>query len=155
MTLGLSRFSGLALLEMSRLISVSAGLFVILTSGCGGQTDGRVPVSGTVVLDSQPLDRGSLELHPLDTTGTISGGTVRDGLFEIEADQGPKPGKYQVRIFAAGGAFEADPNAPPGPEAETPGATERVPARFNTQSELEVEIVPKGNRDLRFEIQSK
>lgn len=127
----------------------------LVLTGCGADTGGRVPVAGEVFLDGQPLDRGSIEFHPQDAQGTLTGGMVTDGAFDIPAAQGAKPGKYQVRVFAASAGAEADPNLPPGPESEQQVAVERIPARFNLESELEAEIGSGGNRDLRFDLQSQ
>jgi hypothetical protein len=129
-------------------------LFGLTAVGCGGSNDGRVPLAGEVYFAGQPLDRGSIEFHPQGGEGTLTGGTVQDGKFDIPAVQGAKPGKYQVRVFAAGDGTEVDPNEPPGPEAGRQVATERIPARFNVSSELEVEVVPKGNQELRFDLEA-
>jgi hypothetical protein len=121
-------------------------------SGCGGANDGRVPVSGEVKLSGQPLDRGSIELHPLTSSGVLTGGMVKEGKFEIPAEEGPKPGKYQVRVFASGESIAPDPNVPPGPQTDTQVSAERVAAKYNVNSELEVEIGPSGSEGLLFEV---
>jgi len=66
--------------------------------------------------------------------------------------RGSKPGKYQVRVFASGESVAADPNTPPGPETESQISAERVGAKFNVNSELEVEIGGSGNEGLLFEV---
>ncbi len=124
----------------------------LVLSGCGGSTDGRVPVAGEVMLSGQPLDRGSIEFHPLGEGGVITGGMIVDGKFDIDAEQGAKPGKYEVRVFSSGEAVEADPDQAPGPEAETQINAERIAAKYNIDSELEVEIGANGDRGLRFEV---
>jgi hypothetical protein len=126
---------------------------VIATSiGCVGSNDGRVSVSGEVKLSGQPLDRGSIEFHPLDPGGVLTGGMIMDGKFDIPAEQGARPGRYQVRVFAAGEAVPADPSLPPGPQTETQVSAERVGSKFNLNSELEVEIAKSGNKALLFEV---
>jgi hypothetical protein len=125
-----------------------------ITLGCGADTNGRVPLAGQVFLNGQPLDRGSIEFHPQDAAGMLTGGVIKDGVFEIPATQGATPGKYQVRVFAAGTGVEIDPSQPPGPESARQVAVERIPARFNLKSELEVEIAPQGNKDLRFDLET-
>jgi len=131
-----------------------AALFIVSATctGCGGTADGRVPVSGEVKLAGQPLDRGSIEFHPLEPTGVMTGGMIADGKFEIPAEQGAKPGKYQVRVFASGETLAVDPSEPPGPQADTQVSAERVAAKFNVKSELEVEISSAGNKGLMFEV---
>ncbi|HBJ36274.1 MAG TPA: hypothetical protein DDZ51_16290 [Planctomycetaceae bacterium] len=122
------------------------------TPGCSGTADGRVPVAGEVKLDGQLLDRGSIEFHPLEPGGMITGGMVTQGKFDIPAEQGAKPGKYQVRVFASGETIAADPNLPPGPQTDTAVSAERIAAKFNVNSELETEIGPTGNQGLLFEV---
>lgn len=121
-------------------------------SGCGGTDDGRVPVSGEVRLSGQPLDRGSIELHPLTPDGVLTGGMITEGKFEIPAEQGAMPGKYQVRVFASGESIVADPNVPPGPETDTQVSAERVAAKFNVNSEIQIDIESSGNEGLLFEV---
>lgn len=122
--------------------------------GCGGPATDRVPVAGEVTLDGQPLERGSIEFHPEGEEGTVTGGVIREGTFEIPAVQGAKPGNYSVRIFASGSGVEVDPDQPPGPEAEGQVAEELIPAKFNTETELSEEIGEQGAVDLRFELTS-
>jgi len=130
---------------------IALAALVGLTNGCGRTVDGRVPLSGEVRLVGQPLDRGSIEFHPLGE-GVMSGGTVTDGKFEISAEQGVKPGTYQVRVFAAGATTEIDPNEPPGAVDIVPLATERIAPRFNIESQMTVEIGANGNEGLVFEV---
>jgi len=129
-------------------------LLVVFLVGCGPSTDGRVPLAGEVLLDGQPIDRGSIEFHPQGEGGTLTGGTIVNGKFEIPAIQGPKPGKYQVRVFAAGDSVGVDPNEPPGPESEQQVAKERVAKRFNVESELMTDVGDKGDTALKFSVES-
>lgn len=133
-------------------IALATGFAVAATIGCGNSTDGRVSLSGDVTLAGQPLDRGSIEFHPLEPSGVLTGGMVSNGKFDIPAEQGPKPGKYQVRVFASGETLAADPDVPPGPENDTQVSAERVAAKFNVNSELEVEVSSAGNKNLLFEV---
>lgn len=134
---------------------VLAVAFCSLTfvAGCGPDTGGRVPVSGTVTLGGEPLEQGTIEFHPTGE-GTITGGTIRDGRFDIPATQGALPGEYEVRIFAADmeGAPMDDPNAPPG-ESDRPLQPELIDARYNTESELTAEIGESGATDLNFDLE--
>ncbi len=125
-------------------------------SGCGPGTDGRVKAMGEVTLDGTPLDSGTIELHPKSPGGTMTGGMIKNGKFEIPAEQGPKPGSYEVRIFAASGAGAAvNASEPPGPESQAKAPAERIPPRFNVKSELTTEIGANGEEALKFEVKSK
>lgn len=138
--------------------AAAMGLALLLApwiTGCGSSTDGRVAVSGEVTLDGQPLDRGTIELHPKSPGGTMTGGMIANGTFSIAAEQGPKPGSYEVRIFAAGAGTTVDPNEPPGPESQAKPPAERIPARFNVNSELTAEVGPDGDAGMKFAVESK
>jgi hypothetical protein len=125
-------------------------------SGCGPGTDGRVKAAGEVTLDGTPLDSGTIELHPKSPGGTMTGGMIKGGKFEIPAEQGPKPGSYEVRVFAASGAgASANTSEPPGPESQAKAPAERIPPRFNVKSELTTEIGANGEEALKFEVKSK
>jgi len=68
--------------------------------GCSGG-DGRLAVKGTVTLDGQPLERGSINFRPAPgNQAPSSGGTVRNGEFALPAAHGLKPGDYLVTIQA-------------------------------------------------------
>ncbi|QEG43180.1 hypothetical protein [Roseimaritima ulvae] len=100
------------------------------------------------------LDRGTIEFHPL-SNGTITGGTIRDGRFDIPAATGALPGEYEVRIFSTN--VDVDPmppeDLPPGPESERrPLQPERIPKRYNVESELTADIPDQGTTELAFQL---
>lgn len=134
-----------------------AVLAVALTgsfSGCGPATGDRVAVGGTVFLDGTMLDRGTIEFHPL-SNGTVTGGTIRDGRFDIPAATGAKPGMYEVRIFSTNvdAAPTVPEDLPPGPESGRPPLQpERIHKRYNIESELTADIPAEGATNLAFKL---
>ena len=72
----------------------------------------RVPVSGAVTLDGQPLDRGVLLFHPdesrgntarVSCTGPVSGGRyklVTSGVTKSDTGEGAPLGWYKVTLLA-------------------------------------------------------
>jgi hypothetical protein len=66
------------------LLIVSGGLLLLV--GCGGVR--RLPVSGTVTLDDQPLDGGYLEFTPDaakgNTANIICKGPIKEGRYNLE-----------------------------------------------------------------------
>lgn len=139
--------------------AIMAGVVLAIglaTSGCGKDTGGRVPVAGEVTLDGMPLDKGTIEFHPTSGSG-FTGGVISDGKFEIPAEKGALPGEYVVKIYATGELLEpeVDPDEPPGPEAEDrPLPSERIPARYNAESELTATVGEEGATDLQFDLES-
>ncbi|MGC1273274.1 MAG: carboxypeptidase-like regulatory domain-containing protein [Planctomycetaceae bacterium] len=136
----LDRFVPGAVLAATPTILLLGGLFSL--SGCGAENElGRLPVSGTVLLDGEPLDSGTISFDPIDqATGTSGGATVTAGQFEIATERGLPPGIYRVRISAPTGGVAASDAEPPPPGEPTETAKERIPASWNTESQEQVEV---------------
>ena len=78
--------------------------------GCGPANPlGRIAISGKVTLDGQPLDKGAIELHPIEG-GVQSGDLISGGSYSMSVQQGPTAGKYRVVIYDT---YETPP-LPPG-----------------------------------------
>jgi hypothetical protein len=81
------------------MIYAIAGL-VMLTGGCSDGRPERVPVSGRVVIDGQPLAHGSVMFVP-ENGRSAGGGLDKDGRFTLtcyELNDGVIPGKYRVKV---------------------------------------------------------
>jgi hypothetical protein len=131
-------------------IQVSA----LTLGGCSGDASNpvdtfpRVPIAGTVTLDGGPLPQGMIQFDPAPgTTGPTAAGEIRGGKFAIEKAQGPVPGKYQVRISGRPPASIKEGEAPGGTPRPKP---EPVPAKYNAESSLEVEVPAGGSLALEF-----
>jgi hypothetical protein len=107
--------------------------------GCG--SGGRVKVTGTVTVDGEPLESGSISFRPVDIgAAPSSGGGVAEGRFDLPADKGLVPGKYRVTIAAfkkTGRMFLL-------------GTPESVPIKFNETDKLEATIVAGGDNCFTF-----
>ena len=113
---------------------------------------GRQAVTGTITLDGQPLGDGAIRLErpALYAAGKAVGATVRHGSFAISRDQGPTPGTYRVRIYSSSGV-EA-PSAAGQTDGYQRPMAERLPAIYNTNSELRVDVTAEGPNRFRFEL---
>ena len=134
--------------------STAIVLSLVAFSGCGTPDDlNRQAITGTVTLDGQPMPRGAILFEPAsEHSGTAVGATIRSGDFTIAKRDGPVPGRYRVRVYASSGV-----QAPPakGQTERTPRPmVERLPARYNTQSELGVEVVVRAVNRFRFDLNS-
>jgi len=132
--------------------AVTFGLFVSssLFVGCDEATVERgEPVTGTVTLDGQPLDQGSVSFIPATGGDTSAVAPVAAGAYSLPPENGLKPGKYVVRISSVEGGA-GDPNIMPG---ETKPAKERVPPAWNSKSKHEVEVVD-GDNAFTFDLKS-
>ena len=124
-------------------------LLVLLTGilqGCGDARDARVPVSGIVTVDGEPLKHGSITFLPVKTPGTTTragGGSLTDGRFSISSytpNDGLLQGKYQVMVYGT---------EPMGETAQRWHAPMKY-ANVRT-SGLAVEVT-KGMEELKFDL---
>jgi hypothetical protein len=136
--------------------SLLLALFCSITTGCQVQQSplGQ-SLSGSVVVEGQPLRLGLLTLTPLGSTkGPKIAAGITDGQFDIAADRGPWPGEYQAMITAT----------PPDVEALVTGQGHEVirqkaaePYRvidraFNTESTLRVTIQSGNENHSDFQV---
>jgi len=69
-----------------------------LICGCAPQSD-RAEVTGQVLVNSQPLESGSISFSPTDgNDGPTAGGRITNGKYEIGLEKGATPGKNLVAI---------------------------------------------------------
>ena len=133
------------------------GLFILAHfSGCGGDPLGRQPISGSVNLDGAPLEKGTINFHPADSSvATATGGPIAGGKFAFDRQKGLAAGKYRVTVHApkpgtggqvVEGAMPGDPIAPP---------VELIPPDWNTNSTQTVEVQSSGNNEFNFDIKTK
>jgi hypothetical protein len=133
------RFAGMVAVQA---VAVAC-LPLLVLSGCGHSD--RPPlgmVHGTVTLDGGPLAGASLVFDPVQPGRASTATTDHDGKYEliyIRRDKGAKVGAHLVRISAAN----------PGSGKSGP-----LPPRYNTQSDLKVEVKP-GDNTIDFPLTSK
>lgn len=110
-------------------------------SGCGSVSKTKRIVQGEVTYQDQPVAQGRLLLLPEpDTNAPTSGANISDGKFRIDARDGVMLGTYKVEIFAY------NPNAAsaagPGDSNYVGELEQYLPARFNSESELQLTVEP-------------
>lgn len=120
-------------------------LLSLITLGCGESNEiGRLPVSGKVTWNGQPLKTGYIMFRQ-DGAGASSGSAIVDGSFEMPVNRGIPIGKYKVEITSekkTSEKVELDP-ADWGNErqGEMVHATEQfIPARYNTETKLSLTV---------------
>jgi hypothetical protein len=133
-------------------------LGLLANSGCSGPKDryARVPISGTVKLDGQPLMKGYIIFEPKGDQPTQTAGMIQDGKFDVPRASGPVPGKYLVSVYS--GAEDATGGAEPGAPERVSGKKtrgERVPKKFNIQTTLVREVQADGENVFDFDLPSK
>jgi len=113
----------------------------------------RRAISGTVALDGQPLDGGRIEFQPVGP-GVATGAAIEQGSYRVDRESGPTPGRYRVNISSpveTGASSEPEGSAP---GRGQPGATERIPARYNASSTLTVEVKADATDPFDFSLDS-
>lgn len=128
-----------------RVLLLSA-MTVVALAGCGERR--RMPIEGAVTLDNRPLEKGAIVFRPLaGTPGPTAGATIADGKFAILPSGGPFAGDFVVEITAAGRTGRKAINIRT--DRLEDEYTQILPARYNSRSELQVEV--KDNALNRFE----
>lgn len=118
--------------------------------GCGGPSDAptRVPVSGEVTFDGEPIAQGDIIFRPEMEGGVTDAAKIKDGKYEMEV----VPGKYRVEIRAlreVGPAKTLD-SGEAGPNLEP-----YIPENYNDKSDLSAEVKESGNDPFNFTLKSK
>lgn len=134
-----------------------AAAAALMGCGPGGARRDALPISGLVTLDGQPLKSGYIVFEPKDGQPTQSGGMISDGVFNVPAEHGAAPGAYSVAIFAEGetAPIQATPGTPEYEAAAARKTTNKIPPRYNFNSELTAEVTRDGENHFTFELTSK
>ncbi len=129
---------------MNRTIIACGLLLLSLTIGCSG--DGLNAVSGTVTLDGQPIEKGTIEFMPVDGKGPTAAAVIEEGAYRARVAAGPK----QVRIvgYRKTGERRIVPGDASSPKIDI--QEQIVPARYNTSSELHCEIGVANRHDFEL-----
>src|SRR5262249_5814225 len=113
----------------------------VTVAGCaGGDRTPRVPVSGTVTLNGQPLESGQITFIP-DTGENVVGTAIKNGRYSLARSEGPSPGSHRVNIWSQAPTGKKVPSDPETPGSELIDETREVlPARYNKKTELKKDI---------------
>lgn len=125
-------------------------LALVCFTGCGDGL-GLAPVKGTVTLDGQPLAGAEVIFRPADGRPSL-GVTDAEGKYELRYDTdllGALPGKHKVSISTGGEAAET------GSEDAGGKKVERLPAQYNKQTTLEVDVDRSKRDPIDFKLESK
>jgi hypothetical protein len=124
---------------------------LVATVGCGASN--RAAVAGRVSLDGKPVDGGMISFIPTDRSlGSAAWAEIKAGHYSIPAKTGPVLGTNRVEIRWTRKTGRIVAATPPSPATEE--VIEAVPTRYNSTSELKVEIKVDKN-DVYLELKSK
>jgi hypothetical protein len=134
-------------------LAFSLGVFLI--AGCtAGDGKPRVALEGRVTLNGKEIPNGLVSLIPSDPTGETAVAMIENGKYVIDSTAGPTPGKYKVLVESQ------QPTGRKVRDADNPGAKvdelrEIVPAKYNVQSTLEIEIGPGSGQTIDLALKGK
>jgi hypothetical protein len=139
---------------------LALSLFCMCQFGCGSKGDQPElgTVNGTVTLDGQPLVGVAVVFQP-DNGRPSRGMTDAEGKYEliyIRQTKGAKVGPHRVEIAPSeeGGVEETEGDADESPAAGSkPAAKSKVPVRYNSKSELNIEVKSGANK-IDFDLKS-
>jgi hypothetical protein len=137
-----------------RLPAILLSAMLLFAFGCGGAGSNRGNVKGTVKLDGKPVEQGSILFTPMDgTSGSVAGGEIINGQYQLASKSGPAIGwnRVEIRAMRKTGQMVQKAFAPPG--EMIPEQVEAVPPKFNSDSELKFEIKP-GDNTANFDLTS-
>jgi hypothetical protein len=143
------------------------GGLILLALGCGGSNSKKLaPVSGVVMLDGKPLRGAYVQFEPVENDNgpnraptTSAGKTDDNGAYSLAAVTGEKGavvGKHTVRISLPQGLQPQDTNTDARPKRRAaPTEVEKLPARYNGNSELTCDVPPEGRTNANFDLKSR
>jgi hypothetical protein len=114
-----------------------------LLAGCGGG-DTEAEVSGTVLLDGQPLKEGEIIFEEVDRSKTPAAGRIVEGKYTLKVLAGSKT----VRITAS------RPTKKPDPVMGAAAREALIAKEFNDSSILRADIKPGQQDGVNFEVKS-
>ncbi len=128
-------------------IGGAAGL---LLAGCGEETAGKLPVSGTITIKGAPVDAGTINFFSQPPTpDCFTGALITDGKYSVPAVQGLLPGTYRVQISAP---VQGPPSTDPVPGEAGPLAEDRIPVEYNANSKLTFEAKSGAANKFDFDV---
>lgn len=123
--------------------------------GCGGKAyegPARLPLTGKVTFDGQPIDGGTITFVPTIDKARPSGGAIVNGEYKVPEEKGANGGAYRVEIHWH------KPTGKKIPDSDTGGLVDEVadviPLQFNTQSTLTAEV-SASKTQFDFDLKSK
>ena len=142
---------------MNRILFALLASVFLICCGCkdGKRLDGHYPASGTVTLNGEPLNQGSIAFVPDAGSGGMGRSTsLKPGGTYIFKDlQALMPGEYTVQIESVR-KYNLKTKADATPEMDDTeiGFESLVPPKYNKKSELKAVVTKEGANKFDFDL---
>jgi len=120
---------------------IGLGFMLLVAVGCGEESS-MGQLTGTVTVDGQAVEGGSIAFFPTDGKSQTAGGMIRLGDYSVQVPFGSA--KVEIRVPQIMGKQKMY-NTPD--SDEQPIVRETLPAKYNDRTELLVDIQPGTNRE--------
>jgi len=125
-------------MKYERLRPMCILLLSILLPGCG---DSFSEVEGEIRLDGKLVKAGAIQFSPVDGKTPTAGGPIDKGIYSVRVPVGlMKVSISAPKIIGTKKLYDT-PDSP-----EMPVTDEALPARYNQQSTLQLEVKPGKNK---------
>jgi hypothetical protein len=140
---------------VKRQVFVAACVAALLSIvGCSGAPE-QVGVSGKVTFDGTPVEDGQIEFEPQGAGGRMAFAMISGGQYATAQERGIQPGKYLVRITASRPTGKAAEQDSFNRDATAVVNEQFIPAKYNSASDLQIEIGAAGAATHDFALTSK
>lgn len=119
-----------------------AASIALCAAGCGGPP--TADVSGTVLIDSEPLKEGEIIFEEADNSKTPAAGKIADGKYRVTM----VPGSKKVKITAS------RPTSKPDPVLGAAAREAMIGPEFNTNTTLTATIKPGPQEGVDFKVKA-
>lgn len=112
----------------------------LVMSGCGDDGLPMGEVTGTVTVDGEPAQTGSIAFFPTDGKSPTAGGAIEGGRYTAQVPLGESKVEVRVSKIVGHRKLYDTPDSPTQPLLE-----EVLPAKYNSQTELLIDVTSGVN----------
>lgn len=135
------------------LVSCAVSCAVTCAMGCSDEGIERAAVTGSIRLDGEPVQSGTIAFYPAEgTRGPSAGGLIEGGRYRIDSAKGVVLGKSRVEINSSRKSGRMIPDAI-NPNAMMEEYVEGIPSQYNTESTL-IREIESGENQIDFDLSS-
>lgn len=127
--------------------TLALGLLAVGLVGCAGSNEGQV--SGTVRLDGEPLEKGTIRFEAVDGKAPTAGGPISAGQYSVRVPIGMS--KVSISAPKVVGKKKIYPT-PESPEMDV--TVEKLLPKYNEKTELTFDV-KAGANPKDWDLQSK